>query len=164
MHAVALVLVFVLARVTLTPLPSEPAPSVQRPRFVVLDDYIREALAKDWERHATDTPILERIYCVRYQRDYWAGESAYRVTELVAGDSVRNEPTRSYIACPRGFGNAVLHTHPPQTCDQTQCYPSGPYSYQCLPSDDDRAFLLWRGDEFGLVQCDTRAVVSYFPP
>lgn len=80
MHVLALVLVFVLARVTLSGLPQEPhAASVQRPRFVVLDDYIREALAQEWERHAKDSPIMERIYCVKYQRDYWAGESAYRV-------------------------------------------------------------------------------------
>lgn len=165
MHALALVLVFLLARVTLTDLPAPPSASsvTPRPRFVVLDDYIRDALAAEWERHAKDSPILERIYCVKYQRDYWAGEPAYRVTQIMAGDSAWGAPTHSYIVCPKGFGNAVIHTHPPTTCDPGGCYPNGPYSYQCLPSDDDIGFVRWRGDEFGLVQCDTRAVVTYWP-
>ena len=120
-------------------------------------------LSEEWERHAHDSPIKERIYCVKYQRDYWANEPAYRVTQLTVGDSAWGAPTHSYIVCPKGFGNAVIHTHPPETCDSTGCYPGGLYSFQCIESDDDQAFLRWRGDEFGLVQCDTRAVVTYWP-
>lgn len=133
------------------------------PRFVVLDDYVRDTLAVEWRKHLHDDPITERIYCVRYQRDYWAGEPAYRVTRLLPGDSTWGTPTHSYTVCPKGFGNAVIHSHPPTTCDPFGCYPEGPYSYQCLPSDDDKAFRAWRGDEFGLVICDEHAVVTYWP-
>ena len=137
------------------------------PRFAIMDDYIRDSLAADWDRHEHDPAILERAYCLWYQRDIWGGEWAWRVTRITASDSVWGVTTHSI-----GFGCtgakpgamvATLHVHPDQTCLGDECYRGGPYAYQCLPSDNDRAFLQWRGEAFGMVQCGRESIVTYWP-
>jgi uncharacterized Fe-S cluster protein YjdI len=133
------------------------------PRFVVLDDYIREYLGEEWDKHAGDTIKLERGYCVRWQYDIWAREKAYRVTQIFPAEVLEAQPSEIVFSCPPGKNGAEIHVHPPQTCINGDCWNGGPYAWQCLPSDADRNYLLWAMQPFGLVQCDRNAIRFYFP-
>jgi hypothetical protein len=138
-----------------------------KPRFVVLDDYIRDFLAKEWDKHLNDPIKLERAFCLRWQYDVWAGEPAYRVTQISNADSADATPNSISFVCPTGNDVAEIHIHPNQTCiedrlDILQCWDGGPYSHQCLPSDADRAYVTYVHQEFGMVQCSRDATVFYF--
>ncbi|MGN6206001.1 MAG: hypothetical protein ACTHNC_13930 [Humibacter sp.] len=135
------------------------------PRFVVWDDYIRDKLAHDWDAHETDGIALERAYCVRWQMDIFAGEWAYRITQIEAPDTVRfATPSSVSFTCRPGVNVATVHVHPFSTClSGTDCVRGGPYGGQCFPSDQDREFIKWRGDPFGVVQCARDGLVPYWP-
>lgn len=140
--------------------------STPRPRFVIMDDYIREFLAEEWDAYAQKPALnkLERGYCLRWQYDIWAGEIAYRVTQISQPDTVI-EATNNGIMfrCKSGKPNAAIHIHPETTCIDGYCWNEGPYARQCAPSDSDRNNLIWKGHEFGMVQCARDASVFYFP-
>lgn len=133
------------------------------PRFVILDDYIRVILSKDWDAHAKDVPLLERGYCIKYQLDFWADEIAYRVTQISKPKTEDADVFSIDFLCEPG--DAEIHVHPPQTCYDAAgpCWSGGPYAYQCLPSDSDRRYLIAVKQTFGMVQCSREAVVFYFP-
>lgn len=143
-----------------------PKAAAQSPRFAVLDDYVRERLAADWRTAQQGERVqVERAYCLRWQLDIWAGEPAYRVTQI--DTAVVDEATPGTIAfhCPRGPNTAQLHVHPNHTCVTLHgpCWKDGPYAWQCMPSDQDQYWLDQNGDEFSLVQCDEHATVAFFP-
>lgn len=168
MRALASLVLCAIALTATTPAPlgGEP-PEVEYAgpvRFAVLDDHVRQRLAADWVRADTAAVPIERAYCLRWQKDVWAGEAAYRVTAIAAPDSVL-EAGVDFIAftCPTDADVATLHIHPPTTCIGGACWKGGPYAYQCLPSDQDYVALRWRRDAFAMVQCDRHAVVAYFP-
>jgi hypothetical protein len=144
---------------------TEQADEAPRPRFVVMDDYVREYLAKEWDKNQT-LPLHERGYCLRFQLDFWADEVAYRVTQISEPDNSDASTHDIDFTCPKKLGEVIaeVHIHPAQTCaSETQCWPGGIYGYQCLPSDADRRYLKFAGQPFGMVQCDRKAVVFYFP-
>jgi hypothetical protein len=138
-----------------------------KPRFVIMDDYIRAQLAADWDAHSKDHIKLERAYCLRYQYDVWAGEVAYRVTQISKPDSVTDaDPSSILFYCPAGT-QAEIHIHPQQTCVEKKdesyvCWDGGPYANQCLPSEADRYRVTWLKEEFGMVQCGRESTVFYF--
>jgi hypothetical protein len=143
-----------------------PKAVAQSPRYVVLDDYVRERLAADWDAaQRSDTVQVERAYCVKWQLDIWAGERAYRVTQIDAATVQDATPSTIRFTCPPGPNTAQLHVHPNHTCVTSggPCWRSGPYAWQCIASDQDVRYLEGIGEPFGLVQCDTRAVVAFFP-
>lgn len=137
-----------------------------KPRFAIMDDYVRQILIADWDLHAKDTVLLERGYCLQYQLDFWASEIAYRVTQISRPDTV-TEVGSSYIAfsCPKGAGRAELHIHPPNSClgPEGPCFPGGVYAYQCLASDADTRWLNRSGEPFGMIQCSREAVIAFWP-
>jgi hypothetical protein len=169
MHVLALVFVFLLARVTLTP-PLDPPrfrASHATPRVVVLDEHVRNVLAADWDRHASDPVILERAYCVTFRKDVWyTPDWVWRVTEIQPADSVVGQTPHSIQSfyCSPAVNVTSLHLHPPQTClTDTDCVNGGTLAWQCEPSDVDRASLRMTGKPFALILCDRNAVVSYEP-
>lgn len=147
---------------------STSAQAARKPRLVIMDDYIRAILIKDWDAHLHDKIKLERAYCLRWQYDIWAGEKAYRVTQIFAPDSVDADEHSIYFVCPKDADIAELHVHPQQTCVEDRitgaldCWDGGPYAWQCLPSDDDRERTKWLDHPFDYVQCTREGVVFYF--
>lgn len=133
------------------------------PRFVIMDDYIREYLAQEWDKHLTDTLKLERGYCLRWQYDIWAHEKAYRITQIAPADSVDAQPSSISFFCLPGKNVAEIHIHPAQSCINGKCWDGGPYAWQCAPSDMDREYLVWANQPFGMVQCTREGSVFYFP-
>jgi hypothetical protein len=150
LFALVCVSVFLCSPVQLVPreaaAQSQPADTTQI-RFVILDDYVRDFLASDWDLHAKDPIILERGYCLGWQLDFWAGEMTYRVTQISRPDSVDAKPSSISFSCTGRYPGhlAQLHVHPPQTCATRKgpCWNGGPYAYQCQPSDQDQAWLTW---------------------
>lgn len=138
---------------------------VRLPRFVVVDDYVREILRRDWDAHVHDAVKLERAYCLGWQYDIWAHEKAYRVTQIMPADSADATPSSISFVCPPNWVmlRSEVHIHPAQTCINGECWDGGPYAWQCLPSDADRAWLNRLSEPFGIVQCDRNALVFYFP-
>lgn len=134
------------------------------PRFVIMDDYIRAILIKDWDAHKFDKPLLERGYCLKYQLDFWADGITYRVTQISAGKHPDADVQSIAFDCEPG--DAELHVHPAQTCFTAQgpCWAGGPYGYQCAPSDQDREYLVAAKQVFGMVQCTREGTVFYFAP
>jgi len=132
------------------------------PRFVIVDDYIRDFIAADWDAHANDAIPLERAYCLRWQLDEFAGEWAYRVTQVSMPDSVHAGVSSISFACPKGPNTATAHVHPNSSClSETDCIPGSSYAHQCFASDQDYRFLEWKEEPFGLVVCDRYALVPF---
>lgn len=140
-------------------------PATRGPRFVVLDDYIRDTLAKAWDAVENDPLQHERGYCLRWQLDVFAGEWAYRVTQILPPDSITmSSPSRLGLRCPVGPQTATLHVHPPTTClSDVDCIHGSTYAYQCMESDADTRFLAFRGEPFGLIQCSREGIFAYWP-
>jgi hypothetical protein len=133
------------------------------PRFVVVDDYIRDFIAADWDAHEHDAIPLERAYCLRWQLDEFAGEFAYRVTQISLPDSIHATPSSISFSCPKGPNTATAHAHPSTTCvSDTECIRGGSYARQCFASDQDYRFLTYTGEPFGLVVCDRFALVPFY--
>lgn len=141
--------------------------SAQQPvRFVVMDDYIRDQLAADWDLHKNDPVILERGYCLGWQYDVWAGEVAYRVTQISSPAKVDASPIAIGFDCTGKYPGhlAELHVHPNQTCIRFgPCFANGPYAWQCQPSDRDKEWLQGKGEPFSMVQCSREATVYWLP-
>ena len=160
----ALLLAALLTACTVYP----PQARAQTPRFVVLDDYVRERLAADWRaaQGANAAVQHERAYCLGYQLDFWGGELSYRVTQLEPAKERFSTVHSIAFECPKGEGRAELHVHPPTTCagEDGPCWLGGPYGYQCLASDQDYRYLALIGEPWGLVQCDEHAIVTFFAP
>jgi hypothetical protein len=136
-------------------------------RYVVMDDYIRDILARDWDAHAADWPQYERGYCLGYQLDFYAGEVAYRVTQIAAPDSVKASVGGISFSCTGKFSGhlAEMHTHPPTSCASIHgpCFKGGAYAYQCEPSDQDRRWLNTTPFPFSMIQCSREATISWMP-
>lgn len=135
-----------------------------KPRFAIMDDYVRDFLSADWDKHSKDPQQNERAFCLRYQLDVWAGEPAYRVTQI-ENAAVSDSTVASIVfSCPRGPGRATLHVHPNTTCFRDgYCFIGGPYAWQCLESDTDTRTLNHSGDAFGMIQCSREAVITFWP-
>ena len=142
-----------------------PTDSLPRIRFVVLDDYVRDILARDWDAHSRDTVLLERGYCLGYQLDFWAGEIAYRVTQISAADSVSADSSSISFSCTGKFTGhlAELHVHPPTSClgAYGPCFRGGPYAFQCKESDQDLRWLAGKRQPFAMIQCSREAVIYF---
>jgi len=138
-----------------------------RIRYVTMDDYIREILEKDWDAHINDAFILERGYCLGYQLDFYAGEVAYRVTQIAPPDSVDATVGGINFSCKGKFPGhlAEMHTHPPTSCASIlgPCFRGGAYSYQCEPSDQDRRWLDRQDYPFSIIQCSREATIYWMP-
>ena len=135
-----------------------------RPRFVIMDDWVRDYLAAEWDKHKADSVQLERGYCLRFQLDVWAQELAYRVTQISQPDSVTYAgPSEIEFFCTPAPNMAEIHVHPATTCVNGYCWNEGPYARQCLPSDADRRYLVRAKQPFGMVQCAREGSVFYFP-
>lgn len=135
------------------------------PRYAIMDDYVRERLGREWDAHLTDRPMLERGFCLAWQLDEWAGEPAFRVTQIARPDSVEATVSTIHFVCPKGTNVVELHVHPPQSCvDDQLCWAGGTYAYQCLPSELDINYLNAHPQQaFAMVQCDRHAIIAYFP-
>lgn len=134
------------------------------PRYVILDQQVRDTLAADWDAHLADPAILERAYCLTYQRDVWViPEWIWRVTKVRPADEVKGA-TPSGIATFRCQpGETTAHVHPAQTClSDSDCINGGALAYQCFPSPIDLDFLQRSGQPFALVICDRNAYVPYW--
>lgn len=134
-------------------------------QYVIMDDYVRDFLIADWDAHAADPMILERAYCLSYQRDFWADGRAYRITQIAKAETVRATNSSIQYICPTGAGHADLHVHPPQTCagETGPCWAGGPYAYQCLASAQDQYTLEHFGQPFAMIQCSREAVITFWP-
>lgn len=134
------------------------------PRYAIMDDYVRAFLATEWDTHAHDPVISERAYCVRWQRDFWAREEVWRVTQIQPATDVTAGASWVAFTCPSEPDVTSLHVHPAQTCaSDSDCWPGGVYGYQCMPSDLDVHSLTMSGAPFALLQCDRNAVITYLP-
>lgn len=136
-----------------------------KPRFAIMDDYVRQILIDDWDLHAKDTIILERGYCLQYQLDFWGQEIAYRVTQIARAKVVESGPGYIAFECPKGPNRAELHVHPATSClgRNGPCFPGGVYAYQCIESDTDSRNLSYKGQAFGMIQCSREAVIAFWP-
>lgn len=156
----------VLRSTALTQAP--PTDSLPHIRFVVMDDYVRDGLSKDWDAHVKDSVLLERGYCLGYQLDFWAGEIAYRVTQISAPDSVSAGSSSIRFSCEGKFPGrlAELHVHPATSCLSSDgpCFRGGPYAWQCKESDQDARWLAGKGQPFSMIQCSREGVVYFLPP
>jgi hypothetical protein len=147
-----------------------PADSLPRIRFAVMDDYVRDVLAADWDAHSRDHALLERGYCLGYQLDFWAGELAYRVTQISYPDpdSTRAGPSGIRFSCAGKFPGhlAELHVHPASSClgPDGPCFKGGVYAWQCKESDQDARWLAWIGQPFSMIQCSREGVIYFLPP
>jgi hypothetical protein len=139
-----------------------PAPAQE---YVILSEVVKNRLAADWDKVAKNPQQHERAYCVAFTRVSWIGEPTYKVIDIVRPDTVvMSSPNEIAFVCPPELDGAALHTHPPTTCDgDGKCVLEGELARQCFPSPRDRAMLEKSGDPFGLIQCDRRAVIFFFP-
>jgi hypothetical protein len=132
-----------------------------------MDDYVRDVLAADWDAHSKDHKLLERGYCLGYQLDFWAGELAYRITQISSPDSVAAESSSIRFSCVGKFPGhlAELHVHPASSClgPDGPCFPRGPYAWQCKESDQDTRWLDWSGQPFSMIQCSREATIYWLP-
>lgn len=173
MKALALALVILLVHAVVSPAPvlrsqTETTPGYSPvPRYVVLDQHVRNVLTADWDAHAKDSAILERAYCVTFQKDVWViGEWVWRAVEIRVADSVEGQTPHSIesFSCGEGKNVTTLHLHPAQTCiSDTECANGGTLAWQCMPSDVDEQSLRRSGRPFALIQCDRNAVIAYWP-
>jgi hypothetical protein len=143
------------------------ADSLPRVRFVVMDDYVRDVLSADWDLHAKDRMLLERGYCLGYQLDFWAGELAYRVTQISYphADSTEAGPSGIRFSCAGMFAGhlAELHVHPASSClgPDGPCFHGGVYAWQCKESDQDSRWLESIGQPFSMIQCSREGVIYF---
>jgi hypothetical protein len=149
---------------------AQAADSLPHIRFVVMDDYVRATLAADWDAHSKDALLVERGYCLGYQLDFWAGELAYRVTQISPPepDSVSEAgPSQIGFSCQGKFPGhlAELHVHPASSClgPDGPCFRGGPYAWQCKESDQDMAWLNWIHQQFSMIQCSREGVIYFLP-
>jgi hypothetical protein len=158
MRRVLLLIALILAGAA----PREP---VQAQHIVVFDDYVRAKLAADWDKDAKNPYANERAYCVRYQKDVFADEFAYRVTEIEDAKVLESGTSQIVFDCPTKTDNmALLHTHPASTCSPNgKCELGGAYAYQCFSSPTDDRTLVRSHHKFGLIQCDRNAIISFWP-
>lgn len=146
-----------------------PADSLPQIRFAVMDDYVRDVLAADWDAHSKDRTLLERGYCLGYQLDFWAGELAYRVTQISYPDpdSTQAGPSGIRFSCDGKFPGhlAELHVHPASSClgPDGPCFKGGVYAWQCKESDQDARWLAWIGQPFSMIQCSREGVIYFLP-
>lgn len=147
-----------------SPAPARPQ-AARTPAYVFIDDVVRTKLAKDWDQHAKDPYQAERGYCVRYDTAPFADDSAYHVFAIdTPAKTTSASPDAVVYYCPAGPGYASLHVHTPTTCEsETECVLGGSEAYECFPSRHDQKELDGSIDPFGLIQCDRKAVVFYFP-
>lgn len=166
MHALALVLVFVLARIAIPTAP-EPTPLPPHQRYVILDQHVKNVLAADWDAHANDPAEVERAYCITFQQDVWiSAEWVWRVTEIApATDLTDVTPHSVTFRCPFDQPNVTsAHLHPLASCiSDTDCVKGGSLSGQCFASDTDRESLRRLGKPFALVICDRNTAIAYYP-
>lgn len=144
-----------------------PSPSAQLPvpRFVVVEDGVRDWLAYEWDAHLTDWPMIERARCLRWDIVPFAGETAYRVYAAGMPDTIRKAAQGGVnFSCPKVPNTATVHTHHPQTCESITgpCLRGGLYAWQCFASDRDRDYVRRMGHAFGMVQCDRNALIFFF--
>jgi hypothetical protein len=141
---------------------TRPAPAQE---YVILSEAVKNRLATDWDKVAKNPMQTERAYCVAFTRGEWLGEPTYRVIDIVKPDTVLHAtPNEISFVCAAEVDGAALHVHPPTTCDSNgKCVLEGELARQCFPSPRDRAMLDKSGDPFGLIQCDRRAVIFFFP-
>jgi hypothetical protein len=134
-------------------------------RIVVLDDAVREVIARDWDKRAADPYQAERAYCLRYKLDVFVDEIAYRVTGITPAQTFSAGHSDITYVCAVSAHSATLHVHTPASCDPetAKCTLEGAYARQCFPSDIDTQALNERGEPFGLVQCDRKAAIFYWP-
>lgn len=131
------------------------------PRLVILDQHVKDVLARDWRAHAHDPAILERAYCVEYRKDMWViAEYVWRGISIRPADDVTGQTPDGIGTLSCKPGEAVIHTHPAQSCiSDTDCVPGGELADQCFPSDTDRRSLNRSTEAWAGVQCDEHAVV-----
>ena len=162
MQALALVLVFVLGRIALAP-----ESPVQQPRYLILDQHVRNVLAADWDAHAKDTAEVERAYCITFQQDVWiTAEWVWRVTEISPATDLEDVTPHSVtFRCPFDQPNVTgLHVHPFASCiSDTDCVKGGSLSAQCFPSPTDRQSLVALHKPFIVIQCGRDAWVPVYP-
>lgn len=134
-------------------------------RVVVLSNTARTVLAKDWDAHQGEPRQLERAFCVTYSVIEFAEETAYRVDSIEPAKIYESGPNGILFFCALGAHRAALHVHTPQSCytEAGKCDDGGDYAFQCFPSDTDLRGLDGRGEPFGLIQCDRKAVIAFWP-
>lgn len=91
-------------------------------------------------------------------------DTVFRVFKLTPAEVSNATPVSAEFDCPDGVPE--LHIHTPTTCmgdDASTCRLGGLNAYSCQPSRGDYEKLVRRHDPFGVIQCDKRAFVFYYP-
>lgn len=143
-------------------------PRFVRVPYVLLPDSVRNWFAERWDD--TSTTQRESGGCLTYRREVTRqGDTLYWVTSATEAEPEYNSQRAIDFRCPRG--SSRWHSHTPTTChsdmwgnvDYGSCVIGGVDAYSCQASSDDRARLRALGVPFGLIHCDRRALVPYFP-
>jgi hypothetical protein len=136
--------------------------------FIVMDDYVRDYLAAEWDLHAHDNPKLERGYCLGWQLDNVGGQLVYRITQVSPATNQVATPESIDFTCKDRYAQlSELHVHPWQTCARTKagdvyCFSGGSFAAQCKESPDDRRYLSHTSQPFHMVQCGRDGIIWYF--
>lgn len=145
--------------------------SAQAVRLGVVMDLPRQQLALAWDD--LNARQVERAFCVV---DWSYGvyhisrtepiqdDTVFRVFRLQPAEVSSATPISAEFDCPDGVPE--LHIHTPTTCmgdDPSTCGLGGLNAYSCQPSRGDYEKLVRRHDAFGVIQCDKRAFVFYYP-
>ncbi|HEX5437882.1 MAG TPA: hypothetical protein VFW98_12030 [Gemmatimonadaceae bacterium] len=136
--------------------------------YVLLPDSVRNWFASRWD----DTSRVQKESggCLTYRREVTRlGDTLYWVTSATLVTPEYDSQRGIEFTCPHHA--ARWHSHTPTTCrsdtwgnvNYASCVLGGVDAYSCQPSGDDRVRLRAVGAPFGLIHCDRRALVPYFP-
>lgn len=155
-----------------TPLPDSLARHTMY--YGMLANPAREYLESKW---TDSTYQVEQGYCVdkaiyyqSQQSDSQGRNYLVMVLNVLPALARKQSYYEGTFTCPKNM--PLVHTHPPITCRQLQsadlsqtlsCERGGPNAFQCEPSRKDYMSLLQTGLPFGVIQCDRRAFVFYWP-
>lgn len=134
--------------------------------LIQYDNWVREYLTAEWDKHTKDTLLMERAYCLTVQPDFVWGEYGWRGTKIEPATNLGvTAHSVDLPICPHPESQVIVHTHPDQTLypDGTVEHAKGADSNECEPSDQDIDYLTYVKHKFGVLQCDRRALVAYWP-
>jgi hypothetical protein len=143
-------------------------PPYARVPYVLVPDSVRNWFADRWDD--TSTTQMESGGCLTYRREVTRqDDTLYWVTSATDATPRYDSQRAIDFNCPHG--SARWHSHTPTTChsdmwgnvDYSSCVLGGVDAYSCQPSGNDRAKLNALGVPFGLIHCDRKALVPYFP-
>lgn len=157
---------------TIAPLPDSLAQHVMY--YGLVTNPAREYLESKW---TDSTYQVEQGYCVDkavyYQSPANDSEGKNFMAVILSVLPAKAKMQSYYqgtFTCPKNM--PLIHTHPPITCRQMvavdlseslNCQRGGSNAFQCEPSRKDYEALIQTNLPFGVIQCDRRAFVFYWP-